>query len=604
MNTKSARTPRGLRGAGRLAVEVGLAALSTLGIGLAATSCSLIVDTNSAQCTTDADCDAVDALKGRTCDTQKGLCVAPTAPKCTKDADCTSATSDQICNKDGACVDVECSKNQTCANKNGAYSICRKNACIKLTTELCQTVYSTKDNHQDAYLDENAFFVGSILPSDTYDPIGPVIENAAKLALDDFKKQNGLPAATGTGRRPMVLIGCNDGPNGDQGKVAVNHLIDDLGIQAILGYAFSGTTIELATDVTVPKGVLLFSPSATSNDITQIKDEDLLWRTSPRDSFQAAALSGYYAEVEARARKLYPTIPANEMKVAIVHNNDSYGVGLADALEAQLMFNGKSALSQSGAGGHYKRIDYGSPDSPDLGAVTTINSFGPHVIFIFGFNEGVATIFPQVESKWPDQADMHHPLWVFSDAELVSELYDSITTEDMRQRVSGSTPGVLKDKYLPYATFLNTWDSSAYSMGGTVSADTLGPAGAYDIIYMFAYAAVANGQDPITGANLVKNGLRHMEPVEGMNIPKVTVGRMQINDAFAKLQAGSAIDIEGTSGPLDFDKYGEAPSDIQVWCVPKGTGAKVTGTAFNSGRFYSASTGKMDGAFDSKCDLP
>ena len=601
MKTNAARTPPRSRGAGRLAARLGLAALSTIGIGLPAASCSLIVDTNSAQCAADADCTG--ALADRVC--KEGLCVPKEIPPCTTNADCDQTGDPMMC-KDTVCVKADCITNQQCANKNGAFSVCRKNACVKLTTDLCTTVYSTKENHQDAYLDENAFFFGSILPNEAYDKIGPVIENAAKLALDDFRKVNGLPAVTGTGKRPMVLIGCNDGPDGDKAKDAAAHLIDTLGIQAILGYAFSGTTIELATDVTIPKNVLLFSPTATSNDITQLDDNDLVWRAAPRDSFQAAALSQYVAEVEARARAQYPMIEANKLKVAIVHNNDSYGIGLADELQSLIKFNGnKGALSQPD---YYKRFDYGAPDAPDLSVIAKINAFQPHIVFVFGFNEGVDPILTSVESGWGAPTDMHRPHWVFSDAGLVSDLWDkAIASEDLRTRVTGSTPGVLQDKWDPYATFLAQWNTSTYSMGGTVSADTLGPAGAYDITYMFAYSAVMVGQSAPTAPNLVKLGLRRMVP--GPNIPKVIVSRANISDTFSKLQAGLAIDIEGTSGPLDFDvgsdkKYGEAASDIQIWCVPKGAAPKAAGPAFNSGRYYSASGSKMDGAFDAKCALP
>ena len=64
MKTNTAREQTRLRGKGNLVVRLCLAALSTVGIGLAATSCSLIVDTNSDQCAVDADCKG--DLDGRT----------------------------------------------------------------------------------------------------------------------------------------------------------------------------------------------------------------------------------------------------------------------------------------------------------------------------------------------------------------------------------------------------------------------------------------------------------------------------------------------------------------------------------------------------------
>jgi hypothetical protein len=71
-------------------------------------------------------------------------------------------------------------------------------------------------------------------------------------------------------------------------KVA-RHLVNDLGVQAIIGVAYSGITISFATAVTVPAGVLAISPAATSVLITSLDDKGLVWRTSPSDRFQGRA---------------------------------------------------------------------------------------------------------------------------------------------------------------------------------------------------------------------------------------------------------------------------------------------------------------------------
>jgi hypothetical protein len=54
---------------------------------------------------------------------------------------------------------------------------------------------------------------------------------------------------------------------------------------------------------------------------------------------------------------------------------------------------------------------------------------------------------------------------------------------------------------------------------------------------------------------------------------------------------GKALDVDGASGPLNFDNTAhEAPSDIQVWCVSGGD-------FYPSGRFYNAATQVMSGVF-------
>jgi hypothetical protein len=74
------------------------------------------------------------------------------------------------------------------------------------------------------------------------------------------------------------------------------------------------------------------------------------------------------------------------------------------------------------------------------------------------------------------------------------------------------------------------------------------------------------------------------------------VGAAGIKAAFQVLQSGNAIDINGASGPLNFDltKH-EAISDITVWCISKdGSGNPIYAA---SGRFYDSSTQKMSGTF-------
>lgn len=484
----------------------------------------------------------------------------------------------------------ECSKNADC---DGPYPICRKpsGTCASLTTDLCTTVMGTSP---DAYKDDDAVVFGSILPTVGPDAaLGLAYEGAIALALDDFGMVGGLPAPGGGASRPIVVVGCNDGPNEDQTDAAAKHLVDDLGVPAIIGYAFSGSTIKIATDVAIPAGVLLFSPSATSDAISNLADSDLVWRTSPPDSLQATAMAKYFPTVEKAARARYGLSASAPLKVAIVHATDPYGVALSSALEAQLVFNGAPALGQ--LGGAYQSIAYDAASTP--AAIAQAAAFAPQITLLFGFNEVVDPILTGIEAQWQDAT--HRSFFVLADGGEVTDLWaKAIMTEDLRTRVTGTVPGVTTS-YAPFASFRAAWLSSPYAQAG--SPDLFGMAGAYDILYMLAYSAVAVGADPLTGQNLVGRGLRNMVPTPGA--PKVLVGPAQITGAFATLAASTPIDFDGASGQLDFDKHGEAASDIQIWCVPPGSGAPA-GEAINSTMYYDAATGSLAGSYASACALP
>jgi branched-chain amino acid transport system substrate-binding protein len=107
------------------------------------------------------------------------------------------------------------------------------------------------------------------------------------------------------------------------------HLAKDVGVPAILGPAFSGDTLKVATEVTVPAGTLLFPSSATAAAITNLNDKGLVWRTCPSDAIQAVPLAGLVSDMEAKIR-IDQTLPAStQIKVAITVKGDAYGSGLA-----------------------------------------------------------------------------------------------------------------------------------------------------------------------------------------------------------------------------------------------------------------------------------
>lgn len=496
-----------------------------------------------------------------------------------------------------------CQANADCSAM-GEYFVCRKSQCVNLVTSLCTTVYATKTPASAAYMDESAVFFGSILPTaaNADGPFGKLLEDSIKLALDDFAAASGIPGLSGGATRPLVLVGCNDGVNEDQTDVAARHLVNDVGVPAIIGYAFSGNTISVAQDVTIPGDVLLFSPSATSAQITSLQatDKGLVWRTAPSDDVQAIALTAYYPSVLSAVQARYPKVNPSQIKVGVAHHSDDYGQGLYVALNNLL---GKTVT--------LTEYDYQMSTSPDLGQIANLVNDAPDILFVFGFNEGPDTIFRQVESQWMTQADGHRPFWVFSDGGKVSSLWASstnpmmaadISTNDQRQRVRGAAPGVSAQSWPPYGTFLTEFSASGYSSDG--SADTIGPAGAYDILYLLAYSTVMVDKNPLTGPNLVKYGLSQMQKTAGL--PQIQIGRSNILTTFPQLTTSMPINVTGVSGPLPFDGKGDIQTaDIQIWCVPPASppDTDVSGAAIDSGLYFDSATGAMAGSISATCAL-
>lgn len=529
-------------------------ALRSLGVvtGLAASmSCSLLVDTSPEQCKTNADCAQ---FPGARC--VKKACIAP----------------------EGA----DCSTNQDCIDRNGEYWICRKRdmRCVGLLSDECTVV-------QGDWASDDAVVFGSVLPTTGSDAsLGRPMENSVRLAVDEFDTlANGLPPVeSGGAPRPLVLIGCTDESDTETALRAARHLTEQVQVPAIIGAAFSGITLDVATTVTIPQGVLLMSPSATSASITDLADDGLVWRTSPSDVLQTAALAKLVPILEGQVRAAVGLSPTESIKLAIVHKGDAYGVGLATALEAELVLNGKPPEDNGAA---YERIDYGDPgasggtDYPK--AISRVLKMLPHIVLVVGTVEGIGSVLAPIEGQWPEVG--YFPRYVLSDGLMLEELWDWVGKDDgLRQRILGTVPGTSSTQYTSFRQqYLSRF-------GQDPSPDVFGTAGSYDALYLLAYAAVASGEPTVTGRGLAE-GLKRLVP-DGT---RIDAGGAQINQAYGALQAGENVDFQGASGPLDFDvDAGEAASDIQIWCLPKDAMGAAT-TAVHSGLYYDAALGVLQG---------
>jgi branched-chain amino acid transport system substrate-binding protein len=99
------------------------------------------------------------------------------------------------------------------------------------------------------------------------------------------------------------------------------------GVVAIMGADCSGVTGAIATNVAVPNGVVMISPSATSPGLTELADKGLFFRTAPSDKRGGQVLAD--ATKDKRIKS-----------VAITYTANDYGKGLADMYKLGLESHG------------------------------------------------------------------------------------------------------------------------------------------------------------------------------------------------------------------------------------------------------------------------
>ncbi len=106
------------------------------------------------------------------------------------------------------------------------------------------------------------------------------IRDAAHMALVQINQQGGV-----LGGKNVQLVARNTGClDLDLAVKSAKSLIADDQVTAILGAVCSPATYEAARMVSIPKGVVMVSPSSTAGAITSLVDDDLLFRTTPSDT--------------------------------------------------------------------------------------------------------------------------------------------------------------------------------------------------------------------------------------------------------------------------------------------------------------------------------
>lgn len=147
---------------------------------------------------------------------------------------------------------------------------------------------------------------------------GPIAELVAAimvgrgLAADQVNKNGGLLK----GDTLKLVIGdsaCDPKAAVDTGGKLVN--VEQ--VVAIVGPSCSGATNGMVSSVTIPAGVTVLSDSATAPSISELKDNDTVFRASASDAYQGFAIAQLVKK-------------AGINSVAVTYSNDDYNAGIAN----------------------------------------------------------------------------------------------------------------------------------------------------------------------------------------------------------------------------------------------------------------------------------
>ncbi|MGO1750639.1 MAG: ABC transporter substrate-binding protein, partial [Marinobacter sp.] len=153
---------------------------------------------------------------------------------------------------------------------------------------------------------------------------GPVAQygdmqfSGARMAISQINANGGVMG------EKLVAVEYDDVCDPKQAVTVANRLVND-GVQYVIGHLCSSST-QPASDIYEDEGILMITPASTSPEVTE-RGYELIFRTIGLDSMQGPVAGNYIAS-------------QNPERVAVIHDKQQYGEGIATAVRDTLKDKG------------------------------------------------------------------------------------------------------------------------------------------------------------------------------------------------------------------------------------------------------------------------
>ncbi len=351
----------------------------------------------------------------------------------------------------------------------------------------------------------------------------PPIFDGAQLAVQQINEQGGVL----DGEEIVMPTGDTTCSDASAASNAADRMVNTEQVTAIVGALCTGATIAAANNAAIPGGVTMVSPASTAPAVSELDDNDLVFRTVPSDAFQGKMLA-----------KLLLAKGIEE--VAVTYVNNDYGRGLADAFVAAFEDGGGAVLENLAH--EDNRADYRA----ELG---TLSATGAQTLVVLAYADtsGQTVLRQAYESGMFTQ-------YVGGDGMVGDSLVEAIGA-DVLDGMIATRPG---SPELPGTAIFN---QAAQEAG--IDPSAVFAAQAYDAAFLLGLAIEQNGSAEREGLN---EALRSVATAPGE-----TVLPGEWEKAKELIAAGTEINYEGASGTHEFDENGDVPGVVQEMAVEDGT---------------------------------
>jgi branched-chain amino acid transport system substrate-binding protein len=290
-------------------------------------------------------------------------------------------------------------------------------------------------------------------------PMAAAAELAVKEVNDSGLFLDGTKISTVRGDETCIDAGA--------ATAAAERLITSDGVSGIVGPTCSGATSAVLTNVAIPNGMVLISPSATSPGLSTVESNGLFYRTAPSDAREGEILAQIM-------------IDNGVMSAAITYTNNDYGKGIASSIQESFeKLGGKVTLSaphEDGKGDYSAEVGAlasaggdglvvaGYADQGGAGIIQTALDTGAFSKFIFPngmWGESLLNKFgSQLDGSFGDRPgsdspgaaklkEMAEAAGIDSNATFVAETYDAAAIMLLAMQAAGSAkPADYKTKIM------------------------------------------------------------------------------------------------------------------------------------------------------------
>ena len=364
--------------------------------------------------------------------------------------------------------------------------------------------------------------VGTVLPvSGDLSTLGPGMQKAIDLAFELVNEAGGINGGE------ISAVHRDSGTSEQAGTDAASGLVNVDGVKIVMGAVSSGVTIAIAESVTIPGGVLHVSPASSSNAITALADNDMVFRTRVNDAVKSQVL----AEL---------AVAAGYERVSTMYVNNAYGASLNESfIEAFEGMGGTVTAAVShelGQASYVSELRESAEGSPEV------------LVTIAYPDSGQILLREAAEGEYYGE-------FMFVDVTRSQAMFDAIGGNYFEGDF-GVSPGAPASPAVE--AFRQLYGERT---DGDPSASLITEA--FDAAAVLALAIEkAGSDDPVA----VRDALRRVA-----NPPGEIVGPADIAKALELVREGEDVNYVGASGDVDFDEHGNVVSSMRVWRVKDNT---------------------------------